>query len=94
MRCVKGHLDKKAFKCEGLKDLPDIAERGDHAVSYGLMSGYYLVGMHPRSRTFVGFMWGGRYYVYNCLPFGASTAPCFFFLGYERVGDVLEEGRH
>ncbi len=39
------------------------------------MSGYYHVGLHPRSRTFVEFMWEGQYYVYNCLPFGLSTAP-------------------
>jgi hypothetical protein len=78
MRYVNGHLGKKAFKFEGLKDLSDLAERGDHAVSYDLMSGYYHVGLHPRSRTFVGFMWEGKYYVYNCLPFGLSTAPWVF----------------
>jgi hypothetical protein len=42
------------------------------------MSGYYHVGLDPRLRTFVGFMWGGRYYVYNCLPFGLSTSPWVF----------------
>ncbi len=56
----------------------NLAERGDHAVSYDLMSGYYHAGLHPRSRTFVGFMWEGQYYVCNCLPFGLSTAPWVF----------------
>jgi hypothetical protein len=78
MRYVNRHLGKKVFKFEGLKDLADLAERGDHAVSYDLMSGYYHVGLHPRSRTFVGFCWKGQYYVYNCLPFGLSTAPWVF----------------
>ena len=54
-RYVNRHLGKKVFKFEGLKDLADLAEEGDHAVSYDLMSGYYHVGLHPRSRTFVGF---------------------------------------
>ena len=58
---VNGNLGKKAFNFEGLKDLSDLAVRGDHAVSYDLMSGYYHVGLHPRSRTFVGFMWEGQY---------------------------------
>jgi len=49
------HLGKKVFKFEELKDLADLAERGDHAAPYDLMSGYYHVGLHPRSRTFVGF---------------------------------------
>ncbi len=44
-------------------------------MSYDLLSGYYHVGLHPRSKIFVGFKWEGRYYVYNCLPFGLSTEP-------------------
>ena len=55
MRYVNRHLGKNVFKFEGLKNLADLAERGDHAVSYGLMSGYYHVGLSLRSRTFVGF---------------------------------------
>ena len=51
MRYVNRHLGKKVFKFEGCKDLADLAEKGDHAVSYDLMSGYYHVGLHPRSRT-------------------------------------------
>ncbi len=79
---------------QGLKDLSDLSEREDHAVSYDLMSGYYQVGLHPRSRTFVGLMWEGQYYVYSCLPFGLWTTPWVFFQGDERAGDALEEGRH
>ncbi len=57
MRYVNRHLGRKVFKFEGLKDLSDLAEKGDYAVSYDLMSGYYHVGLHLRSRTFVGFKW-------------------------------------
>jgi hypothetical protein len=42
------------------------------------MPGYYHVGLHPSSRTFVGFKWEGKYYVYNCLPFGLLTSPWVF----------------
>ncbi len=72
---VNRHLGNKAFKFEGLKDL---AERGDYAVFYGLISGYYHVDFFHASRTSVGFKWEGEYYVYNCLPFGLSTAPLVF----------------
>ena len=78
MRYVNRHLGKKVFKSEGLKNLADLAERWDHAVSYDLMLGYYHVGLHPRSRIFVGFSWKGRYYVCNYLPFELSTAPWVF----------------
>ena len=61
-----------------MKDRADLAEKGDHAVSYDLMSGYYYVYMHPSSRTFVKLRWEGEYYVYNCLSFGLSKAPWVF----------------
>jgi len=47
VRYVNRHLGNKAFKFEGLKDIADLAEKGDHAVSFDLMSGYYHVGLHP-----------------------------------------------
>ena len=55
MRYANRYLGKKVFKFEGMKDLTGLAEKGGHAVSYDMMSGYYHVGMHPRSRTYVGF---------------------------------------
>jgi hypothetical protein len=78
MKYVNRHLGQKAFKFEELKDLADLFERGDHAVSYDLLSGCYHMGLHSRSRIFVGFKWEGKYYVYNCLPFGLLTAPWVF----------------
>ncbi len=46
---VNAHLVKKKFKLKGLKDLADMAEKGDHAVSFDLTSGYYHVELHPRT---------------------------------------------
>jgi len=79
MRFVNRHLEKKVFKFEGLKDLADCAKKGDLAVSSDPMSGYYRVGLHPRSGIFVGFGWKGTYYVYNYPPpLGISTTPWVF----------------
>jgi len=61
-----------------LRDLADLSERSNNAVSYDMMSGYYHMGVHPVTRTFLGFFWEGRYFVYNCIPFGLSTAPWVF----------------
>ena len=52
MRYVNEHLVKKKFEFEGLKDLADLAEKGEHAVSFYLTCGYYHVGPHHRTRTF------------------------------------------
>jgi len=61
-----------------LKDLSDLAEKGDHAISFDLTSGYYHVELHPRTRTYNGFEWKDSYYFNNCLPFGLTTAPWVF----------------
>jgi hypothetical protein len=47
MRYVNEHLVKKKFKFEGLKDLADMAEKGDHAISFEFTSGYYHVDCTP-----------------------------------------------
>ena len=47
MRYVNRHLEEKKLRMEGLKDQADLAEKGDHAISYDLTSGYYHVGLHP-----------------------------------------------
>jgi hypothetical protein len=78
MRYVNKYLVKKMFKFEGLNHLSDLAEKGDHAVSFDLTSGYYHMELHPRTRTHNGFEWKGSYYFYNCLPFGLATAPWAF----------------
>jgi len=40
MRSVKRHIGKQVFKFEGLKDLADLEQREDPAMSYDLMPGY------------------------------------------------------
>jgi len=47
MRYVNEHLICKKFKFEGLSDLADMAEKGDFAVFFDLISGYYHVRLHP-----------------------------------------------
>ena len=50
-------------------------------MSYDLMSGCHHVGLLQESRTYVGFKWGGMYYVYNCLPYWALDVPFDLFKG-------------
>jgi len=78
MRYVNEHLVKRVFKLEGLSNIADMASKGDYSISYDLTSGYCDVALHLDSRRFVGFKWEGRYYQYNCLPFGLSTTPWVF----------------
>ena len=78
MRYVNGHMVKKKKKFEGLEDLVDLAQKGDNIVSFDLISGYYHVELHPRTRTYNGIEWKYNYYFYNCLLFVLATAPWVF----------------
>ena len=77
-RHVNEHLMKNKFKFEGLKDLADMAEKGDHAYYFDLTSGYYHVELHARTRTYTGFEWKGKNCCYNCLPFGVAKTHWVF----------------
>ena len=63
-------MGKKKFMMEGLNDLADLAEKRDHAVLFDLTSEYYHVGLHPESRTFVGFKWGASITLVIACPSG------------------------
>ena len=78
MRYVNEYMVKNKFKFDGLKDLLDLAEKGDHAVSFDFNSGHYHVELHPRTRNYTGFEWKGSYSFYNCPPFELAMAPWVF----------------
>ena len=78
MRHVNKFLVDTSFRMEGLRDLQDIANPDDFACSADLAQGYYHVELHPSSRTYHGFSWGGHWYTYQVLPFGLRTAPRVF----------------
>ena len=77
---VNEHLAKQKFKFEGLRGLTDMAEKGDHAVSFDLTSGYYHVDLHPRTRTFTGSEWKGPSGVTSttAFPLGWTQLRAFF----------------
>ena len=54
MRYANKNLTKKVFKLEGLVDLAELAEKGDHSVSYDLKLAYYHMSLHPMTRRFEG----------------------------------------
>jgi len=93
MRYVNRHMGSRIFKLKGLKDLADLAEKGDHAVSYYLMSECYHVGLDPRSRTYIGFKWQGRCYVYKCPPLVLSTILWILSKVMRELVMFLEEGQ-
>lgn len=68
-----------AFGLDSLSDFAAITRLDDVLMPLDMVQGYYYhVALHPDSRSFAGFAWRGRYYVFNVLPYGIATAPrCF-----------------
>ena len=45
---------------------------------YDLKSGYHHLDIHDKFKTYLGFCWNEKYYVFSVLPFGLTSAPYVF----------------
>lgn len=78
-RHVNRYLPKISFQMETLqREGRALFERSAWGGTCDLSSAYHHVEMHPDSRPFLGFEWGGEYFHFSVLPFGLSTAPWLF----------------
>ena len=71
------------FKYENLVTLSEMFKVGYWFFTFDIESGYHHIDIHPSSRKFLGFsfVWPDgrvRYFVFNVLPFGLSSA-CYVF---------------
>ena len=81
-RYINPHLFKFKFKYEDAEVARDIFQTGDYVFSYDLKSAYHHIDIFPDHREYLGFSWvvdgQVKYYNYNVLPFGISTAGFIF----------------
>ena len=81
-RHVNPHLFKNKFKYEDASVARDIFQEGDYVFTFDLKSAYHHVEIFEQHRQYLGFSWEfenqKRYFVFNVLPFGISTAGYVF----------------
>ena len=77
-RHVNPHLFKFKHKFEDANTSRFLFTAGDYIFSFDLKSAYHHIEIHKLSREYLGFHWMGKYYVFNVLPFGISTAGYIF----------------
>ncbi|XP_072166403.1 uncharacterized protein [Diadema setosum] len=81
-RHINPHLFKQKFKYEDTSVAKDVFEEGDHVFTFDLKSAYHHVEISEPHRQYLGFSWCSegqtRYFVFNVLPFGISTAGYVF----------------
>ncbi|MEM9400707.1 MAG: reverse transcriptase domain-containing protein [Verrucomicrobiota bacterium] len=83
LRLINQHLRQFKFKYEDYKKALEYFAKGVYAINFDLKSGYHHLDICPHHRTFLGFCWTfpdgvTRYFMFNVLPFGLSTAPYIF----------------
>ena len=83
LRIVNKCVLKQKFKFEDHKKALEYFVQGGYATKFDLKSGYHHVDIFPEHRQYLGFCWsfqGGveRYFMFNVLPFGLSSAPYIF----------------
>ena len=81
-RHINPHLFK--FKCcyEDQKIASELFEKGDFLFTFDLRASYHHIEIFQGHRTYLGFQWTEKgitkYYVFNVLAFGLSTAGYIF----------------
>ncbi|XP_043199551.1 uncharacterized protein LOC122389279 isoform X1 [Amphibalanus amphitrite] len=78
LRYVNSHCDVPHFSSEGVSVLPEVMRGGELAVTVDLKDGFYHFPVREEFRTYLGFQYGGCWYVWCFLPFGLVASPYYF----------------
>jgi hypothetical protein len=80
LRTVNPLLNVDSFKYEDIQTVSNYLQPGCYFASFDLKQGYHHVDIHPAYRTYMGFAWRGKNFVYTSCPFGISSGGLVFFL--------------
>ena len=94
LRYVNSHCDTPKFSSEGVDVLPEIVRGGEQAVTVDLKDGFYHFPIRSEFQTYLGFQFGGFWWVWCCLPFGLQCSPFFFHKCIRVVVEYLRGPTH
>lgn len=77
-RNVNSHLFEYKHQYEDAEVAKCMITLEDYIFSFDLKSAYHHMEIHELSREYLGCKWHDRYYVFNALPSGISTAGYIF----------------
>ena len=78
MRYVNQYMRAERFRMETLHRARCVFRQGDILLTIDMESGYWCMYVHDDHMMYMGFMWGGRYFVFVAMPFGAAASAIFF----------------
>lgn len=71
-------IDSDHFKLEDIRTAIKLLSVGSHMATIDLKEAYFLVPVHKDSKRYLRFLWEGKIFEFQCLPFGLCTAPWVF----------------
>ena len=77
-RHINKFLHSFKFRLEDSSLARSMFHKGDVGFRFDLKSAYHHIEIFPEHRNYLGFYWNSKYYVFNVLPFGVSTAAYIF----------------
>ena len=91
LRYVNSHCKTPRFSSEGVEVLPELVRDGELAVTLDLRDGFYHFSVQPEFRKYLGFAYGGSWWVWCSLPFGLQCSPFYFHKCIRTVVEYLRD---
>ena len=66
------------FKMEDIRTALKLITEGCYMTSMDLKDAYFMISVHKDSRKFLRFIWEGKIFEYQCIPFGLNVAPWLY----------------
>ena len=78
LKALNNFVIKEHFKMEGIHTLKDLLRKGDWLAKIDLKDAFFSIPIHTNHQKFLRFVFKGKTYQFNYLPFGLSSAPWVF----------------
>lgn len=78
LRQLNQNIKCPYFKNDSIDTVCDLVESNDNFITLDLKDGFQHIEVNEQFRTYLGFSWNGKYYVWNVLPYGLNVSPWYF----------------
>lgn len=78
LKSLNKFIEAPHFKIEGTKIALKLMTRDCYMASLDLKDSYFLIPIHKKYKKFLRFIFDGKLYEFNVVPFGISAVPCLF----------------
>ena len=91
LKALNRFVQKEHFKMEGIHTVKDLLRQGDWLAKVDLKDAFFAVPIDHQHRKFLRFIFKGKTYQLNCLPFGLSSALWVFTKTLKPVLAILRK---